>query len=270
MPSPFPGMDPYLEMFEWEDFHTRVLTILCDAIVERLPAGYVARFERRSYVELEVDYDSLELTRLAKQIIPDLAITQDSSELAAESATSTLILDEPLQQRLPQQIERRETFLEIRDLQTRAIITAIELLSPSNKRAGTEGGRLYAEKRRAVLGSQSHFVEIDLLRGGQRILLAEPGLPTEHDYYVFVSRSAERPKIDLYTWRLQDRLPGIRIPLKPEHGHVPLDLQQALNLAYDRARYQNTLDYRRPLVPPIRPTDDAWLRSLLQSVTAAS
>lgn len=268
MPSPFPGMDPYIEMFEWEDFHTRLLPILCDEIVERLPAGYVVRFERRSYVELDVEYDPGGSSPSVKQIVPDLAITRDSTEyeLADETATSTLDVDEPQQQRLPEQIERHETYLEIRDLQSRSIITAIELLSPSNKRAGTEGGRLYAEKRRTVLESQSHFVEIDLLRGGQRILLADPGLPAEHDYYVFVSRAEQRPKIDLYSWRLQDRLPGIRIPLKPEHGHVPLNLQRAFQLAYDRARYQTTLDYRRPLVPPIRPQEDAWLQSLLQTV----
>lgn len=269
MPSPFPRMDPFIEMFEWDDFHARIMSIWCDALVERLPAGYVARFERRSYVELEVEFDRDHTTALSKQVIPDLAIEQGSSghEFAEERATTTLVLDEPQQQRLPQRIERRETYLEIRDVETRKVITAIELLSPSNKRAGTEGGRLYAEKRRAVLESQSHFVEIDLLRGGQRILLAEPGLPAEHDYYVFVSRAEERPKIDLYSWRLRDRLPGIRIPLKPEHGHVPLDLQRALALAYDRARYQHTLDYRCPLVPPPRPADAEWLRTVLPTVT---
>jgi hypothetical protein len=273
MPSPFPGMDPYIEMFEWEDFHTTFLTILREELTDKLPSGYAARVERRSYVELDVEYLPFEQDVPAvRTVIPDLAMTHAAkgSERDVKTAVAVLETAEPARQRLPQRIERRETYLEIRDLQSRRIITALEMISPANQRAGTEGGRLYAEKRLTVLSSQSHFVEIDLLRGGQRILLAEPGLPPDHDYYVFISRAEERPQIDLYSWRLKDPLPGIRIPLKPEHGHVPLDLSRALNLTYDRAGYQNTLDYRQPLVPPARPTDDAWLRSLLQSVTLAS
>jgi hypothetical protein len=213
MPSPFPGMDPYIEMFEWEDFHVSFMVILSEEFHRSGCTGYV--------------------TRLAKRVQEDDAWKYDAN--------------------------CRRTFIVVRELDSREIVTTIELVAPTDKLAGTECGRLYAEKRLANLESNSHFVEIDLSRGGQRILRAEPGLPTEHDYYVFVSRAEQRPQIDLYSWRLQDRLPGIRIPLKPEH-----------HLAYDRARYQNTLDYRQPLAPPIRPTDDAWLRSLLQSVTPAS
>lgn len=272
MPSPFPGMDPYIEMFEWEDFHTTFLTILREELTDKLPAGYAARIERRSYVELDVEYAPFEpFLPTVQTIIPDLALTQTGRDLEHEAGSGVVVMElaEPVHQRLPQRIERREIYLEIRDVQARTIITALEMLSPTNKRAGTEGGRIYAEKRLSVLASQSHFVEIDLLRGGQRILLAEPGLPADHDYYAFVSRAERRPQIELYSWKFKDRLPCIPIPLKPEHGAVPLDLQRALTLAYDRARYQNTLDYRRPLVPPARPGDDDWLRPLLQSASGS-
>lgn len=273
MPSPFPGMDPYIEMFEWEDFHTRFVVSLCDELAAKLPAGYAARVEQRSYVEVDLEFQEPEAPSPPRQtIIPDLAVSETSeAEYQTSSAeTATLLMAEPQVQHLPRKIERRETYLEIREIGSRKVITALELLSPSNKRAATDSGRLYTEKRLAVLESQSHFVELDLLRGGQRILLSVPGLPTGCDYYAFVSRAERRPDVELYPWKLQDRMPVIPIPLKPEHGHVPLDLQHALMLTYDRARYQNTLDYRQPLSPPLRPGDDGWLRSLLKSPIAVS
>ncbi len=46
MPSLFPGMDPYLEAPRyWEEFHTWLIFYLGDALQDRMPAGYVARFE---------------------------------------------------------------------------------------------------------------------------------------------------------------------------------------------------------------------------------
>lgn len=46
------------------------------------------------------------------------------------------------------------------------VVTAIELLSPKNKRSG-EGRRVYELKRQRVLRSLTHLVEIDLLRDGK-------------------------------------------------------------------------------------------------------
>jgi hypothetical protein len=64
------------------------------------------------------------------------------------------------------QEDHRVPFLEIRDRQSRELITVVELLSPANKRAGADREQ-YMAKREELLKSAAHFVEIDLLRGGR-------------------------------------------------------------------------------------------------------
>ena len=46
------------------------------------------------------------------------------------------------------------------------LVTAIEILSPVNKRPGREAHDEYLRKRRELLRSAAHLIEIDLLRGG--------------------------------------------------------------------------------------------------------
>lgn len=53
MPSPFPGMDPFLESQEWEDFHTRLITAFSDRLSPKIEPDYLVRVERRVYVESE-------------------------------------------------------------------------------------------------------------------------------------------------------------------------------------------------------------------------
>jgi len=50
MPSPFPGMDPYLEQF-WRDVHARCIIYAADQLQARLPADLRARVEERVFVE---------------------------------------------------------------------------------------------------------------------------------------------------------------------------------------------------------------------------
>ena len=61
----------------------------------------------------------------------------------------------------------------------------IELLSPANKQPGSDREQ-YIHKRRQLLCSQTHLVELDLLRGGPRMPVEE--LPA-CDYYALVSRA---------------------------------------------------------------------------------
>ena len=55
MPSPFPGMDPFLEFQEWEDFHYSFNAAIRDALSSRLAPRYLVRAERRVYVEFPGD-----------------------------------------------------------------------------------------------------------------------------------------------------------------------------------------------------------------------
>ena len=88
--------------------------------------------------------------------------------------------------------EFRETFLEIRELKPQQrLVTSIEVLSPSNKRQDTPGSAQYLRKRQAHLAGQANLVEIDLLRGGPRMPMADdwPDSP----YYLLVAARRSRP-----------------------------------------------------------------------------
>ena len=50
MPSPFPGMDPYLEA-HWRDVHARLIIYACDALQGVLPTPLRARVEESVLLE---------------------------------------------------------------------------------------------------------------------------------------------------------------------------------------------------------------------------
>jgi hypothetical protein len=206
MPSPLPGMDPFLEGEEWEDFHARFNPALADFLSARVDPGYLVRVERRVYVE-HVDRDE------AQWRVADVGVLRsetDDSPGPGEGASAVATLA-PVPGVLPMPEERRETYLVIREQQSREVITVIETLSPANKRPGGDGRREYLRKREEVLRSDTHLVELDLLRGGQRLPMLRP-LPAG-DYYAIVSRGYRRPRADIYAWTLRHPLPVIPAPL---------------------------------------------------------
>ena len=62
--------------------------------------------------------------------------------------------------------------VEIRNTENRQLVTAIEVLSPWNKRG--DGYKEYLSKRRRLLHSTAHLMEIDLLREGERVPMRQP------------------------------------------------------------------------------------------------
>jgi len=247
-------MDPFLELQEWEDFHARFNTVISELLSPRLEPRYVVRIERRVYVESH--RDDTESLRRSDVAVLRAGETAGGTALAAEPAISL----EPFECELPMPEERRETYLVIRLRETMEVVTVLETLSPSNKRAGGDGRREYLEKREAVLQSQAHLVEFDLLRGGARLPTVTP-LP-RGDYYAIVSRRQWRPRAAVYAWTLRDRLPAIPVPLAKGDPDVPLDLQAGFVTVYERARYHLSLNYHAELQPPLGDDDAQWVRSL--------
>src|SRR5437868_6265649 len=187
MPGPFPGMDPYLEdPAVWQGVHNTFITYLWAALNAALPPQYAAQVEERYYV---VHPD--------RQIIPDLTVRRwqpVTSTPPAEGSVAVapaIAIDPPLVLKtLP--FEVKETYINIVTLKERSrIVTTIEILSPTNKALGTEGWRLYKQKQEEVLASQTHLIEIDLLRQGEHTVAAPkaPLLREGHwDYIVSLHR----------------------------------------------------------------------------------
>ena len=258
MPSPFPGMDPFIETQEWDDFHARAIIGISELVSDVLPPGYAARAERRVYFET----DSPRETAKQRMIVPDDVVVADPTGRGGTGvATATPTL--PRRAVLAQWVEVEETFLEIRDIANRRVVTTLELISPGNKRPGRKGRKVYIAKRNEVLHSRSHFVEIDLLRGGRS--LCPTSAVVEADYYAIVSRAERRPAVDLFAWNLRDRLPVLSLPLQASHADVSLDLQRVHDIVYDRVRYSDTIDYSLPLKPKLAPDAVVWVTAVLEA-----
>jgi hypothetical protein len=255
MPSPFPGMDPFVEHDEWEDFHARFNTAVSDFLSPRVEPRYVVRVERRVYVQYRDEPDTLRRADVAVLLTEG---REESWHSPVPAATATLAPVECLLE-MPEEI--RETYLVVRLRGTREVVTVLELLSPRNKRPASDGRREYLEKRDEVLQSLAHLVELDLLRAGERLPFRTPLPPG--DYYASVSRRDRRPRAEVYAWTLREPLPTIPVPLKKGDPDVLLDLDAVFTTVYDRARYDLSLDYTQPVHPPFSGADGEWFRQLI-------
>jgi hypothetical protein len=267
-------MDPYLEAPSiWPDFHHAFASEIRNELNQSLPSPYYARVEMRA--ELGIVEEDQETRRA---IVPDVPVLRQPRQPA--DAGTVAVLDRPRREEsrwvefeVPGETLRHH-FVEILDA-TRGhkLITLIEVLSPSNKRPGPDRDA-YAAKQRDVLQSDASLVEIDLLRGGQRVL---PGpvaaasfarIQPTPDYVVLVSRAWRRTDQGLgyraFPFGLREWLPCVGIPLRREEPEVPLDLQFVFNRAYDGGPYRRgAVDYTRPPDPPLSPEDAAWAEALL-------
>ena len=247
MPSPFPGMDPFIEMQEWQDFHARFNTTIADLIAGETRPKYAVRVEPRVYVESVYDDPHIRQADVAILGVPEYSDSQFSSSAAAVAAS--------VECALPMPIERRETFLVIRDRDTMEVVTVIETVSPANKRPGV-GRTEYLGKRVSIFCSRTNLVELDLLRGGDRLPMFQP-LPAA-DYYAIIARRGRRPMAQVFPWMLRDKMPTIPIPLMMGDADVTLDLQAALSTVYDRAGYDLTLDYQAAIEPALDESAANW------------
>jgi hypothetical protein len=256
MPSPFPGMDPFIEDQEWSDFHPTFAGEIRAQLAPKLEPRYYVRIERRVYVE-HPQYEDNGSSQ------PDIRKPDVSPHLRSESAVlpytagGTATLAAPVECFIPMPEEQRESFLKIHETETREVVTVLEVLSPSNKRPGGDGRREYLQKRDQVFESATHLVELDLLRGGARLPMQSPLPPG--DYYAIISKSHRRPRAAVYPWLLLDPLPTIPIPLLKGDDNVPLDLRAALTAVYDRARYHLSINYTAKLEVPLPDEQAKWL-----------
>ena len=250
MPSPFPGMNPFLEQNDtWEDFHQSYIVGIRDALSGQLGQNYLVKIEVLLYVH-ELPADERRLFARA-----DVGVTGEAGIGLSAGASG---MTAPVQLKLPAVDVERYASLEIRDRRKRRLVTALELLSPTNKTPGPDRDD-YLRKRQQLLDFRANLVEIDLRRGGQRP--RPPELPA-CDYYVVVAREQEWGRLGMWPISLRERLPVIPIPLLPPDPDVLLDLQTVLDRTYDAADYGKYI-YGETPDPPLTPEDEAWARQFV-------
>ena len=258
MPSPLPGMAPYIEAPDiWSDFHGDVAAEMRVELNRVLQPRYVARLTPHvtyEIVEIARDTAFVLMSESGNPVTPSGDGGSEVTVITARPVESAVEIDVPL----------RLYTVEVHEMDTMRLVTAIEMLSPVNKRSSHEAYHDYQRKRRALLRSTTHLLEIDLLRGGERPRLAQP-VPRA-PYYVTLSRVDRRPYVEVWPIQLWEKLPVLPVPLLEPDPDAALDLGTVVAAVYDRGAYARLIDYHRPPPPPaLLDTEATWMDEHLRT-----
>ena len=238
----FPGMDPFLENPAfYPGLHNALIVYIADQMQPFLCPRYIAAIEERVYLDTSVrDRDSA---------IP---------EKHRPGSTD---------------LEIHESYVAILDRATnQRIVTVIEVVSPTNKHSGP-GRDSYLSKQHEIRYSDTHLVEIDLLRDGHSVVAAPPHQLRhlgEYDYLVSVERAGQRGRFEIYRRSLRDALPIVNIPLAGDDPDVPLKLQDAVAQVYTAGSYRDRIDYSKPCFPSLSEEGQAWASEKIAAASSMS
>ena len=208
MPSPFPGMDPYLESRTGATYiHASLVVYASDALQPLLQRTLRSRIDER---------DTLDLP------------------------------------------EATERFIKIIDIGSgNRVVTVIEFII-SNKPRG--------ESREQYLRGAGRKRSAPRLQSGrdppQSIRNNDNG---EHHLLLQSATAGQRlrGKLKCTRCRFRERLPTIKIPLRPTDADVPLDLQPLIDQCYRNGGYEGTLDYSVDPEPPLVGAEKEWAETML-------
>ena len=259
MPSPFPGMDPFLED-HWGDVHTSLTTYARDQIRTQLPPDLRVRVEE--YVGLEIEEEGNDSNETRQK--PDVLVSEHWSPAGAQTSTAVMeaIADEPLIVAYPSEPDTLRRVL-IHDRRGDVLITAIEFLSPGNKYGLARDH--FRKKQRDLVAGGVNIIEIDLIRaGGWTIYPAERDVPASHadPYRIIVVRTSRGWGFECYPAPIRGKLPRIRVPLRRGDPDAVLDMQALIGQAWENGGYGD-IDYARDPLPGFEDSDRQWIRDRL-------
>ncbi len=252
-------MNPWLEGYLWPDLHHELASSIRKQLAPQVKPNYVVRIDTyaiRDIVpgeEVGIFYPDVEILKKP---------TRPPGDLLAEPAAAYGTITPPtLSFPTRLSVEVRVPLVEIRDKGNNQLITAIEILSPANKR--NPGLIQYREKREMLYANGVHLLEIDLLRRGQRPA-TYPALPAWAHYFVMLVR-ADQTQTQVWALTVRDTLPVLPVPLKSPEADIRLDLGQALSDAVAPGDYDETINYREEPPPPAFSAEDQeWLQTVLR------
>jgi hypothetical protein len=246
-------MDPYLEGTLWTTVHFSLSAEIVRQLAPKLRPRYLVLPAERFVMETP---ESVAIS--TTDMYPDVSVAEVRP--TATPTRGTMIAPAPLELATVIPAPIPHVTIEIRDTAQRQLVTAIEILSPTNKRG--EGRQEYLSKRRRILLSTAHLLEIDLLRQGQRVPMQQP-LPAA-PYFIFLSRAEKRPLTEIWPISLREPLPVVPIPLLPDDQDVAIDVQQVFTTTYDLLGYDLALDYTQTPEIPLPQADSVWAETLLR------
>jgi hypothetical protein len=259
MSSPFPGMDPYLEGYLWQDVHQSLAGQFKRQLNPLLSPRYVAWLAVYIISDLVPGHE-------IGIVYPDVEVIRPKGRRLAEGGVKvaqppvtppTMIVPA----KIP--LEIRLTSVHVHDVANNELVTAIEILSPANKRE--PGLSTYREKRTELIAAGVHLLEVDLIRRGQRPWLPEEEMP--YSPSLMLLTRGDQHYTELWPVQLSDTLPVLPVPLKNDDSDVPLDVQAALEAIQSESNYHLTIDYgAQPPRPPLTQSEDEWLEIQLSKV----
>ena len=259
MPSPFSGMDPWLE--------ARNCSRTCakaDRLPERGGRGLVARTLLHRHRHEVVRG----IPAAAHRAGCRCADTESASRAASDGGVAVLGKPKPLVFRVADD-PIREWVLEIRRSDSGdRFVTSVEVLSLSNELRETEGRKQYLKKRRELREGKVNVFEIDLLRAGAPTMLA-PIVRTERragpfEFHICARRYYRSLSTEVYPIPMQERLPLIAVPLLKGDPDITVDLQAVFDRSYAVALFGRRVDYSKPCDPPLTPEQQAWAEGILK------
>jgi hypothetical protein len=269
MPSPFPGMDPYLESRDWFPcLHDSLITFIMEALQTRLPEAYYAQASQRVWLEYSRRF-----------VEPDVEVVRsERSPRRRERQGGVAVAEVETRRPVLVRVETvahgpfKESYVEVRRREGKKvrIVTAIEILSRANKTPGNPGRELYLAKQREMLDGETHLVEIDLLRSGTHTSAVPRDLAGDKagpfDYHISIHRFDKSQDFLVYPILLEERLPAIGIPLLPSDPDVSLDLQPLFDRAYDAGPYRREIEYGKDRITPrLRAEQAKWAADLTKA-----
>ena len=173
MPSPFPGMDPWLESpIHWANMHIHLMTEITRRLNRELSEAFVAVMDENVY-----------LLPSREKYLPNAPLVSTGQGRGVTMAVEVVEADE----------EVREPFIKVMTTHDdRHVVAVIEVLSPVNKLGA--GREQYRKKQLDMLEGDVHLLEIDLLRVGQHTVAVAPASllswhGTAWDYVVCLHRA---------------------------------------------------------------------------------
>ncbi|MFM9963169.1 MAG: DUF4058 family protein [Planctomycetaceae bacterium] len=273
MPSPFPGMDPYLENPHlWPDVHHSLAGQIRDQLNHVLPGEFFAQMEQRMEVGILDDEEDEDVSRYIPDVSINAAAWSDRGESVAVIEQPRAIIS-PSEEWDVDVKMHKHLFVEVREASGQhRLVTLIEIVSPSNKRG--KDRKAFIDKQNEVIANDASLVEIDLLRTGRRILPSEEieqrlkRRKIRADYLVLIGRAWDRTPsrqhYQLFPFTLRDTLPVIPIPLREDDAEPTLDLQFLLQRVYDGGPYRRgAVNYSQPPDPPLTEAESTWAAQFL-------
>jgi hypothetical protein len=140
-------MDPYLEGSLWISVHTQLSAEIARQLAPKLRPKYLALTTERFVYE---EPESVAVATSSLSLYPDVGVAE--SGRAASGATPVAVATPPLRLATLMPVPVPHVTVEIRDTANRQLVTAIEVLSLTNKRG--DGREEYLVKQRRLLLSR--------------------------------------------------------------------------------------------------------------------